>query len=80
MTGHKKFVGPVVWVPAGKIADAPNGAIVSGGFDGLLVAWDAVSCSQLWSLQGHTIQVRKLECGRLDVETNHTQKRVSVLV
>eukprot|EP00252_Welwitschia_mirabilis_P020798 TRINITY_DN5175_c0_g1_i1.p1 TRINITY_DN5175_c0_g1~~TRINITY_DN5175_c0_g1_i1.p1 ORF type:complete len:778 (+),score=142.56 TRINITY_DN5175_c0_g1_i1:80-2413(+) len=55
MLGHTSFVGPVCWVPPN--AQLPEGGIVSGGMDTLVLLWDLKSAQPVYSMRGHQYQV-----------------------
>ena len=42
LLGHTNFVGPLVLIPSdSKPSTAAGGTLVSGGFDGRILAWDS---------------------------------------
>eukprot|EP00878_Enallax_costatus_P038774 GHUV01044240.1.p1 GENE.GHUV01044240.1~~GHUV01044240.1.p1 ORF type:complete len:154 (+),score=13.88 GHUV01044240.1:185-646(+) len=56
-TGHSKYVGAVAYAPPGFLVGFPNGAIISGSFDGTLVMWDVGTAAAVHTLKGHQYQV-----------------------
>ncbi|KAL3722505.1 hypothetical protein ACJRO7_034818 [Eucalyptus globulus] len=54
LLGHKSFVGPLAWVPPSE--ELPEGGIVSGGMDTLVMAWDLRN-GEARTLKGHQLQV-----------------------
>ncbi|KAF8055486.1 Plaa [Scenedesmus sp. PABB004] len=57
LSGHAKYVGAVTYAPPGLLPDMPNGAVVSGSFDGVVMVWDAASGAAVHTLRGHQYQV-----------------------
>eukprot|EP00878_Enallax_costatus_P020811 GHUV01022011.1.p1 GENE.GHUV01022011.1~~GHUV01022011.1.p1 ORF type:complete len:131 (+),score=25.20 GHUV01022011.1:117-509(+) len=57
LTGHSKYVGAVAYAPPGFLVGFPNGAIISGSFDGTLVMWDVGTAAAVHTLKGHQYQV-----------------------
>ena len=55
MGGHTSFVGPVVWIPPND--EFPEGGLVSGGMDTLVMVWDLKSGERVNVLKGHSMQV-----------------------
>ena len=55
LLGHSSFVGPLGWIPPND--EYPEGAIVSGGMDTLVIVWDLSSGEKVQTLRGHQLQV-----------------------
>ncbi|KAK7257922.1 hypothetical protein RIF29_32249 [Crotalaria pallida] len=55
LLGHSSFVGPVAWISPND--EFPQGAIVSGGMDTLVLVWDLNTGEKVHSLKGHQLQV-----------------------
>lgn len=58
LVGHSSFVGPLAWISPNE--DFPEGGIVSGGMDALVLIWDLKSGQCVQTLQGHKYQVTGL--------------------
>ncbi|CAL0304221.1 unnamed protein product [Lupinus luteus] len=55
LLGHSSFVGPLVWISPNQ--EFPQGGIVSGGMDTLVLVWDLRTVEKVHTLQGHKLQV-----------------------
>ncbi|KAE9616529.1 putative transcription factor WD40-like family [Lupinus albus] len=55
LLGHSSFVGPLVWISPNQ--EFPQGGIVSGGMDTLVLVWDLETVEKVHTLQGHKLQV-----------------------
>ncbi|KAK4258688.1 hypothetical protein QN277_005111 [Acacia crassicarpa] len=55
LLGHSSFVGPLAWISPNE--DYPEGAIVSGGMDTLVLVWDVKTGEKVQTLRGHNLQV-----------------------
>lgn len=55
LLGHTSFVGPLAWVPPNE--EFPEGGIISGGMDTLVLVWDLKRGERVWMLKGHQLQV-----------------------
>lgn len=55
LLGHSSFVGPLAWVSPND--NFPEGGIVSGGMDTLVLVWDLKSGEKVQTLKGHQLQV-----------------------
>lgn len=55
MLGHSSFVGPLAWIPPSE--GFPEGRIVSGGMDTMVLVWDVKSGENVQRLKGHQMQV-----------------------
>lgn len=53
--GHTSFVGPVAWISPNE--QFPEGGIVSGGMDTLVLVWDLATGEKVQTLKGHKMQV-----------------------
>ncbi|CAM0905254.1 unnamed protein product [Alopecurus aequalis] len=58
LVGHSSFVGPLVWVPPSD--RFPEGGIVSGGMDTLVLLWDLRTGEVVGTMKGHSSQVTGL--------------------
>ncbi|KAI3755551.1 hypothetical protein L1987_55354 [Smallanthus sonchifolius] len=55
LLGHTSFVGPLAWVPPNE--QFPEGALISGGMDTLVLVWDLATGEKVQTLRGHKMQV-----------------------
>lgn len=55
MLGHTSFVGPVVWIEPSE--EYPEGRVVSGGLDTMVLVWDLKTGDMVQTLKGHQLQV-----------------------
>uniref|UniRef100_A0A0D6QXS4 Phospholipase A-2-activating protein n=1 Tax=Araucaria cunninghamii TaxID=56994 RepID=A0A0D6QXS4_ARACU len=55
MVGHSSFVGPLAWIPPSE--HLPEGGLLSGGMDTLVIAWDLSTAQANQTLKGHQLQV-----------------------
>lgn len=55
LLGHTSFVGPLAWIPPN--GQHPEGGIVSGGMDTLVLVWDLRTGEKVQTLRGHQSQV-----------------------
>ncbi|PKA57051.1 Dynein assembly factor with WDR repeat domains 1 [Apostasia shenzhenica] len=55
LAGHSSFVGPLAWIPPGDLF--PEGGIVSGGMDTLVLLWDLKTGEIVQTMKGHRLQV-----------------------
>lgn len=58
LAGHSSFVGPLAWIPPGD--RFPEGGIVSGGMDTLVLMWDLRKGEVVETMKGHQFQVTGL--------------------
>ncbi|TVU40915.1 hypothetical protein EJB05_14400 [Eragrostis curvula] len=58
LVGHSSFVGPLAWIPPSE--RFPEGGIVSGGMDTLVLLWDLHKGEVVETMKGHTSQVTGL--------------------
>lgn len=65
LLGHTSFVGPLAWLPPN---DAfPEGGIVSGGMDTLVLVWNLETGEKVQVLRGHKMQVTGLALDGEDI-------------
>lgn len=55
LLGHTSFVGPLAWIAPN--LEYPEGGIVSGGMDTLVLVWDVRTGEKVQTLKGHQLQV-----------------------
>ncbi|KAL6209650.1 hypothetical protein ACLB2K_020590 [Fragaria x ananassa] len=55
MLGHTSFVGPVVWIEPSE--EYPEGRVVSGALDTMVLVWDLKTGEMVQTLKGHQLQV-----------------------
>ncbi|XP_068654186.1 uncharacterized protein [Aristolochia californica] len=55
LVGHSSFVGPLTWIAPDE--NFPEGRIVSGAMDTLVLMWDLKSGQSVKKMQGHQLQV-----------------------
>ncbi|KAK9136402.1 hypothetical protein Syun_015732 [Stephania yunnanensis] len=55
MIGHTSFVGPIAWISPSE--GFPEGGLVSGGMDTLILVWDLRNGEKIGTLKGHQSQV-----------------------
>ncbi|KAJ0607997.1 putative transcription factor WD40-like family [Helianthus annuus] len=55
LLGHTSFVGPLAWIPPNE--QFPEGALISGGMDTLVLVWDLATGEKVQTLRGHKMQV-----------------------
>ncbi|XWS54639.1 hypothetical protein CRYUN_Cryun10bG0106000 [Craigia yunnanensis] len=55
LLGHSSFVGPLAWISPDE--EFPEGGIVSGGMDTIVLVWDLRTGEKVQSLKGHQLQV-----------------------
>ncbi|CAN0909980.1 Phospholipase A-2-activating protein [Linum grandiflorum] len=53
--GHSSFVGPLTWISPNE--EFPEGGIVSGGMDTLILVWSVSTGEKVQTLRGHQLQV-----------------------
>ncbi|URE01794.1 PUL domain [Musa troglodytarum] len=58
LAGHTSFVGPLAWIPPG--GQLPEGGVVSGGMDTLVLLWDLARGEIMEKMTGHQFQVTGL--------------------
>ncbi|XVF01430.1 hypothetical protein REPUB_Repub04eG0088500 [Reevesia pubescens] len=55
LLGHSSFVGPLAWISPDE--EFPEGGIVSGGMDTMVLVWDLRTGEKVQSLKGHQLQI-----------------------
>ncbi|CAI9769098.1 unnamed protein product [Fraxinus pennsylvanica] len=65
LLGHTSFVGPLAWVPPNE--EFPEGGIVSGGMDTLVLVWNLVTGEKVQTLKGHKLQVTGIALDGSDI-------------
>lgn len=65
LLGHTSFVGPLAWVPPNQ--EFPEGGIISGGMDTLILVWNLATGEKVQSLKGHKLQVTGIALDGLDI-------------
>ncbi|KAK6136826.1 hypothetical protein DH2020_029421 [Rehmannia glutinosa] len=55
LLGHTSFVGPLAWIPPNE--EFPEGGIISGGMDTLVLVWNLATGEKVQMLKGHKLQV-----------------------
>lgn len=68
MVGHTSFVGPLAWIAPND--EFPEGGIVSGGMDTLVMVWDLKSGEKAHILRGHQMQVTGIALDDGDIITS----------
>ncbi|XP_077233233.1 transducin family protein / WD-40 repeat family protein [Tasmannia lanceolata] len=58
MVGHTSFVGPLAWITPNE--SFPEGGVVSGGMDTLVLMWDLKTGQNVQTMKGHQLQVTGL--------------------
>ncbi|CAI9104464.1 OLC1v1003135C2 [Oldenlandia corymbosa var. corymbosa] len=65
LLGHTSFVGPVAWISPND--EFPEGGLVSGGMDTLVLVWNLASGEIVQTLKGHSLQVTGVALDGSDV-------------
>ncbi|KAM1006343.1 hypothetical protein ACFX14_003179 [Malus domestica] len=65
LLGHTSFVGPVVWISPNE--QYPDGGIVSGGMDTMVLVWDLRTGEKVQTLKGHQLQVTGIALDNGDI-------------
>ncbi|KAM5548993.1 hypothetical protein ABKV19_000424 [Rosa sericea] len=76
LLGHTSFVGPVVWIEPNE--EYPEGRIVSGGMDTMVLVWDLKTGEKVQTLKGHQLQVTGIAFDNGDIvssSVDNTLKR-----
>ncbi|XP_071736773.1 uncharacterized protein [Rutidosis leptorrhynchoides] len=55
LLGHTSFVGPLTYMSPNE--QFPEGCLISGGMDTLVLVWDIATGEKVQTLKGHTMQV-----------------------
>ncbi|KAL3814160.1 hypothetical protein ACJIZ3_015428 [Penstemon smallii] len=65
LLGHTSFVGPLAWVSPNE--EFPEGGIISGGMDTLVLIWNLATGEKVKTLNGHKLQVTGITLDGLDI-------------
>lgn len=65
LLGHSSFVGPLAWISPN--AEFPEGGLVSGGMDTIVLVWDLKTGEKVQTLKGHKLQVTGLALDNGDI-------------
>lgn len=65
MLGHTSFVVPLAWIAPNE--DFPEGGLVSGGMDTLVLVWDLRTGEAVHTLKGHSHQVTGIALDEGDI-------------
>lgn len=65
LLGHTSFVGPLAWISPND--EFPEGGIISGGMDTLLLVWNVATGEAVQTLKGHKLQVTGIALDGSDV-------------
>ncbi|OAY25488.1 phospholipase A-2-activating protein [Manihot esculenta] len=65
LLGHSSFVGPLAWIPPNE--QYPEGGIVSGGMDTLVLVWNLSTGEKVQVLRGHELQVTGIALDNEDI-------------
>ncbi|WCJ33852.1 transducin family protein / WD-40 repeat family protein [Euphorbia peplus] len=65
LLGHTSFVGPLAWIPPNEVY--PEGGIVSGGMDTLVLVWNLSTGEKVQTLKGHQYQVTGIALDNDDI-------------
>ncbi|KAI5660997.1 hypothetical protein M9H77_20320 [Catharanthus roseus] len=65
LLGHTSFVGPLAWVSPSD--EFPEGGIVSGGMDTLVLVWNLANGERVHTLKGHSLQVTGIALDGSDI-------------
>lgn len=65
LLGHTSFVGPLAWISPDE--EYPEGGIVSGGMDTLVIVWDLRTGEKVQTLKGHQQQVTGITLDNGDI-------------
>ncbi|KAJ8763340.1 hypothetical protein K2173_002223 [Erythroxylum novogranatense] len=63
--GHSSFVGPLAWISPND--EYPEGGIVSGGMDTLVLVWNLGTGEKVQTLRGHKLQVTGVTLDNEDI-------------
>lgn len=75
LLGHTSFVGPLAWIPPNE--EFPEGGVVSGGMDTLVLVWDLKSGEKVQTLRGHQLQVTGIAFDDGDIVSSSVDRWVS---
>ncbi|XP_075492671.1 uncharacterized protein LOC142530750 [Primulina tabacum] len=65
LLGHTSFVGPLAWISPNE--EFPEGGIVSGGMDTLVLVWNLANEEKFETLKGHKLQVTGIALDGQDI-------------
>ncbi|GFQ03817.1 phospholipase a-2-activating protein [Phtheirospermum japonicum] len=65
LLGHTSFVGPLAWIPPND--ELPEGGIVSGGMDTLVIVWNLATGENVQTLNAHATQVTGIALDGSDI-------------
>ncbi|KAJ4716457.1 Phospholipase A-2-activating protein [Melia azedarach] len=65
LLGHTSFVGPLAWIAPNK--EYPEGGLVSGGMDTMVLVWDLKTGNKVQTLKGHQLQVTGVTLDNEDI-------------
>ncbi|KAK6136812.1 hypothetical protein DH2020_029447 [Rehmannia glutinosa] len=65
LLGHTSFVGPLAWIPPNE--EFPEGGIISGGMDTLVLVWNLATGEKVQMLKGHKLQVTGIALDGSDI-------------
>ncbi|KAI3446071.1 hypothetical protein Pfo_002736 [Paulownia fortunei] len=65
LLGHTSFVGPLAWIPPNE--EFPEGGIISGGMDTLVLMWNLATGEKVQMLKGHKLQVTGIALDGSDI-------------
>lgn len=74
LLGHTSFVGPLAWIPPNE--EYPEGGIVSGGMDTMVLVWDLRTGEKVHTLRGHQLQVTGLALDNGDIVSSSVDRWV----
>ncbi|KAL3614135.1 hypothetical protein CASFOL_042209 [Castilleja foliolosa] len=65
LLGHTSFVGPIAWIPPND--ELPEGGIISGGMDTLVLVWNLATGEKVQTLKAHAMQVTGIALDGSDI-------------
>ena len=77
LLGHTSFVGPLAWIPPNE--EYPDGGIVSGGMDTMVLVWDLRTGEKAQTLKGHQLQVTGVALDNEDIVSSSLDWRVFLI-
>lgn len=72
LLGHTSFVGPLAWISPNE--EFPEGGLVSGGMDTMVLVWDLGSGEKVQTLQGHKLQVTGVTLDNEDIVSSSVDR------
>lgn len=78
LLGHTSFVVPLAWISPNE--QFPEGALISGGMDTLVLVWDLATGEKVHTLKGHKMQVTGVTLDGSDVVSSSVDWLVSCLL